>query len=81
MLAALVLGSAVLAPLALLYYFRAQHWYWHALSVLAALALGSISPPPPIPDLLLASVFAFLMLWGVAAPFFRVHAPRAQEKA
>lgn len=81
MLAVLVLGSAVLAPLGFLYFFHAQRWYWHALSVLAALGLGSLSPPPPIPDLLLGFIFGFLMVWGIAAPFFRVHARAEHQKA
>jgi hypothetical protein len=63
---------AVLLALALLYTFHAR-WYWHVLSVLAALAIG-LAPPPEgwhPPDLLVGSVFLFLFVWGIAAPFFR----------
>ncbi len=70
----LVYGAALLIALALLYFFHAG-WYWHVLSVAAALALG-LTPLPPewtLPDLLVGFVFALLFTWGFAAPFFRTH--------
>jgi hypothetical protein len=45
------------------------------LSILAALAIG-LTPPPEgwhPPDLLVGSVFLFLFVWGIGAPFFRAH--------
>lgn len=71
---ALAFGSAILLALILLYCFRAR-WYWHVLSVLAALAIGLTRPPEGWhpPDLLVGSVFLFLFVWGIGAPFFRAH--------
>ncbi len=71
-LVALVYGSALVLALALLYFFQAK-WYWHALSVAAAFAIGLMPPfeawRPP--DLLVGFVFVFLFVWGFGAPFFR----------
>lgn len=70
----LAYGLAILLALALLYVFQAK-WFWHALSLAAALALG-LSPLPAewrIPDLLLGAVFLFLFVWGVGMPAFRHH--------
>ncbi len=73
----LLYGAAMLAALLLLYFFHA-HWYWHLLSVLAALAVG-MAPPAWIPlpsawgtarDLILGCTFFFLMVWGLGAPLF-----------
>ena len=70
-----VYGAAALITLALLYFFRARAWYWHVLSVLVALAVGLIPIPPKYNTaqgtLVVGSVFVFLLLWGVSAPFFR----------
>ena len=64
-------GAALLA-LALVYLFHAR-WYWHAFSVLAALALGFAPPVPgwdgPSRDLFYGLVILFLFIWGVAEPF------------
>lgn len=67
----LVYGAALLVALALLYFFHAS-WYWHVLSVAAALALGLLPLPSEwrIPDLLVGFVFVLLFAWGLAAPFF-----------
>jgi hypothetical protein len=70
----LAFGSAILLALALLYAFHAR-WYWHVLSILAALAIG-LTPPPERwrpPDLLVGSVFLFLFVWGLGAALFRAH--------
>jgi hypothetical protein len=74
LLVALCYGSATLFSLALLWHFGAQRWYWHGLSLIAALALG-LTPMPGIlsdPNLTLVVgwLFTVLFLWGVAAPLF-----------
>jgi len=63
--------SAALA-LAFVYLFHAR-WYWHVLSVLAALAVG-FSPPVPgwagtSRDVIYGFVVLFLLVWGLAEPF------------
>ena len=76
----LIYGIAAVLALALLYFFHAD-WYWHVLSIALALAIGLL-PPNMIPapatwgparDILLGSVFTFLVIWGIAAPLFRRH--------
>jgi hypothetical protein len=69
----------VILALGLLYVFGALHWYWHALGIAAALVLGSMPMSmfqpwvSPVFDLMLGSVIVFLLVWGIAAPFFREH--------
>lgn len=71
----LVYGGSALIALLVLLIFRARSWYWHVLSVLVALVVGLIPRKPewntPQADLAFGSVFMFLFLWGIAAPFFR----------
>jgi hypothetical protein len=65
-------GSAAAVSLFALWHFGVTHWYWHLLSVAAALALGLAPLPPPWGErqftLLVGWVFTALFLWGVAAP-------------
>jgi hypothetical protein len=68
MLAVLVYLLAMGIPIFLLYRFHSQAWYWHALSVLAAITLG-FTPIPfalqkPEFDLLFGFTFITLMIWG-----------------
>ena len=50
-------------------------WYWHVLSLAAALAVGLTPIPPrwntPQTGLVIGSLFVFLLFWAVAAPFVR----------
>lgn len=66
--AILLYGAVLATALFLLYHFKAQAWYWHALSIAAAFAIGLMPPPPgwqgPRFDLLLGSCFLFLFAWG-----------------
>jgi ABC-type lipoprotein release transport system permease subunit len=73
-LVVLVYGAALGFALALLYAFQLR-WFWHALSVAAALAIGFTPIPPEwrIPDLAVGFAFIFLFVWGAAAPLFRTH--------
>ena len=68
-----VLDSATVALAIVLAYLYHARWYWHVLSVLAALAVGF---SPPIPgwetasrDEVYGMVVLFLLVWGVAEPF------------
>jgi hypothetical protein len=78
MLAVLVYLLAMGIPIYLLYRFHPQAWYWHTLSVLAALAMGLIPIPfafqKPEFDLLFGFIFILLMFWGAGGLiFFRAH--------
>jgi hypothetical protein len=71
---ALCYGSALLLALVLLWHFGAKHWYWHVLSVAAALAIGFVPVPSllntPQGTLCVGWVFTLLLIWGIAAPAF-----------
>ena len=66
--AVLVYLLAMAIPIGLLYRFHSQAWYWHTLSVLAAVALGFIPIPvtlqKPEFDMLFGFTFIMLMIWG-----------------
>lgn len=67
-----VYGISVVLALWFVYLFHAR-WYWHVLSVLAALAVGFSPPMPgwdgPSRDLIYGVVVMFLLVWGLAEPF------------
>lgn len=73
--ALLCFGAAACVALLLLFVFRAKSWYWHILSVVLALVVGLIPIPARLNtkegSMIIGSAFTFLLLWGVAAPFFR----------
>jgi hypothetical protein len=66
-------GAALLAVL-LLFFSGPKRWYWHILSLAAALAVGLMPIPAkwntPQASVVIGVVFVFLFLWGVAAPVF-----------
>jgi hypothetical protein len=72
----LAYGAAILLPIWLLYVFHAKSWYWHVLSVAAALSIGFTPVPPewnrPSTDVAIGFAVLFLFVWGIAAPFFRI---------
>ena len=76
----LIYGAVAVLALVLLYCFHVK-WYWHALSVIVALLIGMMPPDMiPVPaawgatrDIIVGSLFTFLMIWGLAAPLFRQH--------
>ena len=71
-LVALCYGSATVLSLYLLWRFGVKSWWWHALSVALAFALGWARLPAffDTPEMTLAVgwVFIVLLLWGIAAP-------------
>jgi hypothetical protein len=76
----LVYGSSVAIAVALIYYFHPQAWYWHGLSIAAALTLGLVPLQGfwngPGFDLSVGFVFTLLFLWGLgglAAPLTTHH--------
>ncbi len=78
MLAVLVYLLAMGIPIFLLYLCKSQAWYWHTLSVLAAVALGfapiPVSMQKPEFDLLFGFAFIALMIWGAGGLIlFRPH--------
>ena len=68
-LAVLVYLLAFAIPAYLLYLFRSQSWYWHALAILAALALGLVPTPPDWKtagfDLAFGFAMVALLVWGI----------------
>jgi hypothetical protein len=85
MLAVLVYLLAMGIPIFLLYRFHSQAWYWHTLSVLAAVALGFFPIPfalqNPKFDLLFGFTFIVLMIWGAGGLIlFRTHHTPHHEK-
>ncbi len=70
---ALAYLTAVACASVLLYWFGPKAWYWHVLSVVAALALGLIPVPHevrgPAVDLTIGFMFLLLLIWGAGAPF------------
>ena len=75
----LIYGAAAVLAVAWLYFFHVRTWYWHALSIVAALALG-FAPPPSDPwrgqvyDLIVGFIFVLLMVWGIGGTLlFKTH--------
>jgi hypothetical protein len=70
----LVYGLALVLALLVLYRLRARAWYWHALSIVLALAIGFMPPVTALAgqlyDLLVGSLFTFLVCWGLGGVFF-----------
>jgi len=80
-----VYGSVIVVALAVLHFFRARRWYWHALSVLLALVIGLMPMPAgwntPAHELSIGSVFLFLFVWGACAPLFPRHGHGGERHA
>jgi hypothetical protein len=82
---AILLYAAILAvALYLLYHFKARAWYWHGLSVAAALGIGLTPPPPgwqgPQYDVLFGSTFLLLFVWGLGGfLMYGTRRPRHKE--
>ena len=68
-------ASAAALALILLLWSGPKAWYWHVFSGALALAVGLVPIPSPWntpqTNVIVGSVFVFLTVWAVAAPFFR----------
>ncbi len=75
-----VYGLSLLLALGLLYRYHTA-WYWHGLSLVAALALGLLPIPAAYqpPDLAIGGMFLFLLVWGTGLPLFRSHHEHAHH--
>jgi hypothetical protein len=82
-LAVLVYLLAIGIPIFLLYWFRSQTWYWHLLSVVAALGLGMTPTPSGWNgagfDLVFGFLFVLLLVWGVGG--LVLFGPRQEKHA
>jgi hypothetical protein len=69
MLAVLIYGAAGGFSFWLLYRYGSRRWYWHALALALAAAVGLAPPLPgwqgPNTDLVIGFVFLSLAVWGI----------------
>lgn len=81
----MIYGCAAFLALGLLYFFRATHWYLHALSLAVALIAGLMPIPEvwhvPAIELMIGAIFLFFFLWGICAPLFPRHHDHHHPKA
>ncbi len=70
-------AAAALLALLVLYFKGPKAWYWHVLSAVVAVGIGLIPTPPSLnsatSSVVVGSVFIFLLVWALAAPFVRGH--------
>lgn len=84
--AVLVYLMAMAIPAYLLYLFRSQSWFWHALAILAAIALGLVPTPmgwnAAAFDLACGFVLIALLVWGIGGlVFYRAHGTHRERHA
>ncbi len=74
---AILVYSASIALALLLLYFFPVRWYWHAGSLVLAVAIGFAPIPQewstPEFDLMIGFTFVLLVIWGLGGPFFTGH--------
>jgi uncharacterized membrane protein AbrB (regulator of aidB expression) len=73
-LATLSFAVAAVLALVVLYWRGPQAWYLHVLSVVVGVAIG-LTPTPtqfnkPQTSIIVGVPLVFLVVWGLAAPFF-----------
>ena len=70
----LAYGCSVGLALLLLYFVNIRAWAWHIASVALALFIGLIPNPfgltRPTVDLMIGSLFTFLVIWGLGEVAF-----------
>jgi len=73
-LATLSFAIAAVLALAVLYWSGPKAWYLHVLSVVVGVAIGMAPTPTqfnkPVTSIIVGVPFVFLVVWGLAAPFF-----------
>ena len=73
---ALVYALASAAALFLVWRFSHIRWYWHALAVVSAVALGFMPPmrgdATAVYDMVIGTLFLVLIVWGIGEPVFRM---------
>ncbi len=73
-LATLSFAAAGVLALAALFWSGTKAWYLHVLSVAVALAIGMTPTPTqynkPVTSIIVGAPVVFLLVWGLAAPFF-----------
>ena len=73
-LATLSFAIAAVLALAVLYWSGPKAWYLHVLSVVVGVAIGMAPTPTqfnkPVTSIIVGAPFVFLVVWGLAAPFF-----------
>ena len=61
--------AAVALAIGLLYAFESRKWYWHALSLALAFAIGFAPVPStfanPFADLITGFLIVFFLFWGL----------------
>ncbi len=69
LLAILLYVVAMAVPIYLLYRFRSQAWYWHALATIVGLGVGLMPGTAllqtTVGTLVYGVAFIFLMIWGI----------------
>ena len=84
--AVLVYLLALVLPAFLLYCYGTMRWYWHLLTVAAAVGIGMIPMRPewnrPEVDLAFGFVVIFLLVWGIGGlVIFHPHRPHHAKHA
>jgi hypothetical protein len=80
----MIYGAAFALGLAMTWWFRPVRWYWHLLSIAAAIGIGLMPPVDnlkgPLWDMTTGAMFVFLITWGVSELLLKVmHAHHHQR--
>jgi hypothetical protein len=84
-LAVLAYLLAIGIPVYILYRFGSAGWYWHALAVVAAIALGMVPTPmrwqAPIFDMALGFGLVAMLVWGIGGFMAHPHGQHREKHA
>lgn len=85
LLAVLVYVAAIGIPIALLYRYHSQRWFWHTAAIAAALAVGLVHTPPEWKgaalDLAFGFIFVVLTVWGIGGFLAMPHHHQREKHA